>query len=154
MRGHGTWENDRIPIAGVVGRESGQIRLCVCHHTDRATLQPYVESKTRPDAIVNTDEWQAYNHLPETGRIHKTVCHKPGQRVWAKDEDGDGVREVHNNTMEGIWTGLRNFLRPFRGVNKTYLSGYVALFEWTHNLKRVTLGFLRCLMTPFTLETT
>ena len=71
---------DRIPIAGVVGRESGQIRLCVCHHTDRATLQPYVESKTRPDAIVNTDEWQAYNHLPETGRIHKTVCHKPGQR--------------------------------------------------------------------------
>jgi len=154
VRGHGSWDNDRIPIAGVVGRDSGQIRLLVCHHTDRETLQPFVASKTRANATVNTDEWQAYNHLPEIGRIHKTVCHKPGQRVWAKDEDGDGVREVHNNTMEGIWTGLRNFLRPFRGINKLYLSGYVAVFEWAHNLKHVTLAFLRCLMIPFTLNPT
>ena len=28
-RGHGTWESDRPPIAGVVGRSSRQIRLQV-----------------------------------------------------------------------------------------------------------------------------
>ena len=28
---------------------------------------------------------------------------------------------MHDNTLEGLWTGLRNFLRPFRGVNKVYL---------------------------------
>jgi len=48
--------------------------------------------------------------------------------------------------MEGIWTGLRNFLRPFRGVHKRYLAQYVAVFEWAHNLKRVTADFLRLSM--------
>src|SRR5206468_2812028 len=58
-RGHGTWETDRPPIAGVVGRTSGHIRLQVCAHSDRATLQPFVEAHTRDDATVNTDEWSA-----------------------------------------------------------------------------------------------
>jgi transposase-like protein len=48
--------------------------------------------------------------------------------------------------MEGIWTGLRNFLRPFRGVNKVYLEQYVIMFEWAHNLKKVTDEFLRILL--------
>jgi hypothetical protein len=48
--------------------------------------------------------------------------------------------------MEGTWTGLRNFLRPFRGASKWYLSGYVAIFEWANNLKRVTDGFLALLL--------
>ena len=42
VRGHGTWDNDRPPIAGVVGRESSAIRLKVCKNSDRATLQPFV----------------------------------------------------------------------------------------------------------------
>ena len=48
--------------------------------------------------------------------------------------------------MEGIWTGLRNFLRIFRGVNKEYLQQYVAMFEWSHNLKHVADQFLRALL--------
>jgi transposase len=83
--------------------------------------------------------------LPEAQRKHVTVCHTPAKRVWARDEDGDGIREVHNNTIEGLWTGLRNFLRPFRGVNKIYLHQYLAMHEWAHNLKEVTLDFLRIL---------
>ena len=153
-RGHGSWETDRVPIAGVVGRTSGQIRLQVCAHSDRATLQPFVEAHTQPDATVNTDEGRAYDHLTATGRTHSTVCHTPGRREWARDDDGDGIREVHNNTMEGIWTGLRNFLRPFRGVSKWFLSQYVTIFEWTYNLKRVTVALLRAMMCPCTPETT
>ena len=55
-------------------------------------------------------------------------------------------REVHCNTLKGIWTGLRNFLRPFRGVNKVYLEQYVMIFEWSYNLKAVTDEFLRILL--------
>ena len=51
------------------------------------------------------------------------------------------------NAMEETWTGLRNFLRPFRGVSKWYLAGYVAIFEWSNDLKRVTDDLLR-LLTP------
>jgi transposase-like protein len=147
-------------VAGVVGRESGQIRLKqirlkVCRHSDRDTLEPFVLEKTggtatvnTDDATVNTDEWKAYGHLPETGRSHPTVCHAPGTREWAREDDGDGIRELHCNTIEGIWTGLRNFLRPFRGVSKRYLGQYVAVFEAIHNLKQVSSTLLRALLIP------
>jgi len=154
MKGHGTWDNDRPPVAGVVGRESGLLGMQVCHHSDRQTLQPFVEDHTREDATVNTDEWRAYDHLDETGRTHARVCHTPGQREWARDDDGDGVREVHCNTMEGLWTGLRNFLRLFRGVNKEYLSQYTAVFQVAHDLKRITPALLRAMMLPSTSEAT
>ena len=41
---------------------------------------------------------------------------------------------------------MRNFLRPFRGVNKAYLYQYVVMFEWSYNAKRATPGFLRALL--------
>jgi transposase len=128
----------------VVGREGGQARLTVAAHSDGETLQGVVGEATRPGATVYTDEWGGYNGLPALGLGHATVCH--AEREWARDDDGDGVREVHDNTLEGLWTGLRNFLRPFRGVNKVYLHQYVAMFAWGYNVKRATLEFLRALL--------
>jgi transposase len=146
IKGHGTWSNDRPPVLGVVGRQSGQIRLEAIRSSARSWIEPRVLAATQPDAWVYTDEWQAYNHLPEQGRRHSSVDHNPYHPEWARDEDGDGVREVHCNTMEGIWTGLRNFLRPFRGISKIYLRCYVAIFQWAHNLKHVTDQFLEILL--------
>lgn len=145
-RGHGTMENDRPPVIGIVGRDSGEVRLEVVEHADQETLDNFVEEATTPGATVNTDEWSGYNHIPELGRKHATVCHAPGQREWARDDDGDGVREVHNNTMEGLWTGVRNFLRIFRGVSKKYLGDYIGIFEWSYNIKEVSYEFLTALM--------
>ncbi len=140
--GHGTWDNDRVPIAGAVGRESGRLALKVVRRPNRAELvDGFVLPTTADGSTVYTDEWGVYRSLPEHGRGHATVCHL--RYEWARDDDGDGVREVHDNTLEGIWTGLRNFLRPFRGVNKAYLAEYVAMFQWAYNLKAVTAEFLR-----------
>src|SRR5438874_2554530 len=85
-------------FAGTVGRESGEVRLEVKHGSSRAELQPHVEAYSKPGATVNTDEWQGYNRVEESGRVRKSVCHQPGKRVWAKDMDGDGINEVHTNT--------------------------------------------------------
>ena len=137
--GHGSWENDRPPVCGVVGRASGHVRLTVAEHSDGATLERVVRRASWPMVTVHTDEWQGYHSLPASGRRHATVSHAVHE--WARDDDGDGIREVHCNTLEGLWTGLRNFLRPFRGVNKKYLHQYVAMFEWGYNVKRVTLEF-------------
>jgi transposase len=144
VKGHGTWENDRPPVCGVVGRESGQVRLRVAEHSDGETLRGVVGDATAPKAMVYTDEWGGYNGLTGMGRSHATVCHKIGE--WARDDDGDGVREVHDNTLEGLWTGLRNFLRQFRGVSKKYLSQYVAMFEWDYDEKRATLRFIGAIL--------
>lgn len=145
-RGRGTFENDRPPILGIVGRNTNQIRLEVCDNVQKSTIQPVVKDTTQKDAYVYTDENTAYANLSKTGRQHASVQHSQGE--WARDDNGDGIREVHCNTLEGIWTGLRNFLRPFRGVHKKYLAIYVVMFEWSHNLKQVTGNFLRALMIP------
>jgi transposase len=139
--GHGTYDNDRPPVVGTVGRESGQVRLRVVHHTDAETLVHHVHTFTRADAVVFTDEWQGYNHII---RVHATVCH--GEKEWARDDDGDGIREVHVNTTEGMWTTVRNFLRPLRGVHKKYLSGYIAMCEFGITLKRITPSFISALV--------
>jgi len=141
------WENDRPPVFGVVGRQSGWIRLEVARRNDRATLCPLARDYTLPGTTVNSDEWVAYDPLPQQGRLRVKVKHSRPHPEYARDDDGDGVREVHCNTMEGIWTGLRNFIRPFRGVSKWHLAGYVAIFQWAHNLKTATLGFLHALVT-------
>jgi len=145
-RGRGTMDNDRPPTMGIVGRSSGEIHLVVCDDTQQTTIQTQIEKHTEPGTIIYTDENSSYNHIADTGRSHATVNHS--QSEWARDDDGDGIREVHCNTIEGDWTGLRNFLRPFRGVHKKYLGLYVAIFEWSHNLKRITSDFLRSLMVP------
>jgi transposase-like protein len=130
----------------VVSREAGAIVLEVVERTDQETLTEFVTSSTQAGAMVYTDEWGGYNRLPEANRGHATVNHTPGQREWARDDDGDGIREVHDNTLEGLWAALRTFLRPFRGVSKHYLSQYVAVFQWAYNLKEAVPDTLRILL--------
>jgi transposase-like protein len=142
VRGHGTWDTDRPPVLGVVGRETGLVQLWVAETVDAATLQLVVGRLTRPDVVLYTDEWSGYAWVGRTGREHATVCHTPGQRQWARDDDGDGMREVHNNTLEGLW----NFLWPFRGVSKWHLDEYVGIFQWIHTRKVVMADFLRALL--------
>ena len=105
--------------------------------TSKKELLPFVETRSQADAVCNTDEWKGYNGL---NRTHPTVNH--GAKEYARDDDGDGIREVHTNTMEGIWTGFRNFIRPFRGVNKAYLGFYAAVFQWINNTKAISSAFI------------
>ena len=45
-RGHGTMENDRPPVVGVVGRQSGEGRFEVVDNADQETLENIVTSAT------------------------------------------------------------------------------------------------------------
>jgi transposase-like protein len=140
-RGRGTFANDRPPVLGTIGRQSGQVRLRVVKDTKAVILRTHVERFTDEGTHVYTDEYNSYNSVQ---RWRSTVTH--GTREWARDEGGDGIREVHTNTIEGMWAGLRTFLRPFRGVSKHFLSGYVAIHEFAVNLKRVSIAFIAALV--------
>ena len=135
-------------MVGTLGRGSGQCRLRVCEHTDSQTLQQHVHGYTKQRATCYTDEWPGYNKIKRT---HGTVCH--GQHEWARDDDGDGVSEVHINSIEGLWTTARNFLRPFRGVHKKHLKYYLAVCEHSINLKRITPKFIAQLVAEHQLVT-
>ena len=135
-RGHGSWDSDRPPVCGVVGRDSGRLRLSVERHADAGTLNRVAREASEPPARVHTDDWRGYDRLAETGHPRSSVCHGAGE--WARDDDGDGILEVHINTLEGLWTGLRDLLGPFQGVDKVYLQRSVAMFQWYDNAKRAT----------------
>ena len=107
QRGHGTYDNDRPPIVGTVGRHSGQCRLRVRHHTDGKTLQQHVHGYTQRDTTCYTDEWQGYNRIKRT---HHTVCH--GQKEWARDDDGDGI--AGRRSMFGRFAGEIDLHEQFR----------------------------------------
>lgn len=136
-RGRGTFANDRPPVLGTIGRSSGQVRLRVVNDTKAVTLRQHVERFTDAGTHIYTDEYASYNTIE---RRRSTVTH--GIHEWARDDDGDGIREVHTNTIEGLWAGLRTFLRPFRGVSKHFLAGYVAIHEFAVNLKRISVRFI------------
>jgi transposase len=147
-RGHGTSENDRPPVVGTIGRRTGRCRLRVREHTDGATLQAHVHPYTHRQTRCYTDEWQGYARIH---RLHLMVCH--GAKEWARDDDGDGIREVHINTIEGLWTTVRNFLRPFRGVHKKYLRYYLAICEHRINRKQISPTFIAGLVAAHKTQT-
>ena len=118
------------------------MRLRVAYDTTGKTLVAHVHQFTQLRATVFTDEYQSYNHLI---RPYATVAH--GTKEWARDDDGDGIRELHCNTVEGLWTDVRNFLRPFKGVHKKYLAGYLALCELHRNHKRISPNLISSLVT-------
>jgi transposase len=62
-RGRGTSANDRPPIVGPVGRESGQVRLRVLTNTNGAILCEHVHQFTQPNIQVYTDEAESYHRL-------------------------------------------------------------------------------------------
>jgi hypothetical protein len=124
-------------VWGVVGRGSGQVRLRVCRRVDARTLHSLVAQFTRPGAALHTDTWNGYNGVP---RLRRAVDHQHNE--WARDADGDGEREVHVNTLEGLWAQVRTFLRRFRGVHKRYLHGYIAVCEFAVNHKGVSPDFI------------
>jgi transposase-like protein len=106
----------------VISRETGEQRFWICDHAKTRTCHAIIADNVPAGSTqLYTDEWQSYrgSHVS-----HGTVCH--GVHEWARDDDGDGQREVHCNTCEGAGAALRTYLRAFRGVHKPYVHLYVA----------------------------
>jgi transposase len=117
-----------------MSRETGEQRFWVCDYADTRTCHALIaENVLAGSTLLYTDEWQSYRGSHSS---HATVRH--GVHEWARDDDGDGQREVHGNTCKGAGAALRTYLRAFRGVHKQYLHLYVATYEAMVNAKRVT----------------
>jgi len=112
-------------------------------NVQQTTIRPVIEATVARGALVHTDECDVYARLETWGYSHKTVCHTRGE--YARDEDGDGFCEVHVNTLEGVWSLLRSWLRPHRGISQEKLPLYLGFFQFVHNARyrgRALLGEL------------
>jgi transposase len=103
-------------------------------NVQQATIRPVIETTVASGALVHTDEYDIYGRLVAWGYGHESVCLARGE--YARDEDGDGFCEVHVDTAEGLWSLLRSWLRPHRGISQEKLPAYLAFFQVVHNARR------------------
>ena len=124
-------------------QRGGQIVIRMLADVRQKTIGPLIRQTIAPGATVYTDEYGIYARLPQWGYTHHTVCHASGE--FARDDDGDGFCEVHVNTLEGLRSLLRSWLRPHRGISQERLPLYLGFFEFVPNVRRrgqVLLGSL------------
>jgi transposase-like protein len=100
-------------------------------NVQQKTIKPLIKSFIAAGAQVYTDEYSSYDRLEFWRYEHKRVNHSAGE--YARDEDGDGFCEVLVNTFEGLWSLLRSWLRPHRGILQEKLPLYLGFFEFIHN---------------------
>jgi predicted RNA-binding Zn-ribbon protein involved in translation (DUF1610 family) len=110
-RGHGTYANDRPPLVSIISRDAGEQRFWVGDHADRHTCAALIaENIPAPSTQLYTNEWQSYRRSHPS---HATVRH--GVHEWARDDDGDGCREVHGKYLRGSRRGTADLSAWFSG---------------------------------------
>ena len=131
-RGRGTLEGEKPPVLGMLQR-NGEVVIQMLSNVQQVTIQPVITKTVQVGSLIYTDEYDIYDRLPDWGYAHKSVNHSAGE--YARDEDGDGFFEVHINTLEGLGSLLRSWLRPHRGVSQEKLPWYLGFFEFIHNIR-------------------
>src|SRR5262249_3134202 len=112
LRGRATAATGRPPILGLVqwrdktnqDAPAAPVSLEVLEHVRTATLKPIIAAKVKVGAQCFTEEYNIY-HFTKADYDHRTVNHGAGEYA-RRDPDGTCV---HCNTMEGLWSSLRNF---------------------------------------------
>jgi transposase-like protein len=114
----------KTPVVGVVQR-GGKVAALVTSDASRASIMPIVQSKVLPASMIYTDEWSAYNKLPEHGYGHKRINH--AERVYV-------VGNIHTNTIEGFWSLLKNGIRGvYHSVSSKHLQSYINEYAFRYN---------------------
>ena len=114
-RGRGTLAGEKPPILGLLER-GGRVVIRMLQNVQQKTIKPLFARFVKSGSMVNTDEYVIYDRLEAWGFGHVSVNHGAGE--FARDANGDGVNEVHVNTLEGFWSLLRSWLRVHRGISQ------------------------------------
>ncbi len=134
---------EKPPVFGMI-RRTGEVIIRMLPDVKQKTIGPLIKTMIAPGTVVYTDACDIDARLTEWGYTHRTVCHASGE--YARDDDGDGFCEVHVNTLEGLWSLLRSWLRPHRGVSQEKLPLYLGFFEFVHSVRRRGNALLKSLV--------
>ena len=125
-------------------QRGGQVVISMLANVKQKTIESFIKETIAPGTLVYTDGYSIYARLWAWGYDHKSVNHGRGE--YARDEDGDGLCEVHVNTMEGFWSLLRSWLRPHRGISQEKLPLSLGFFAFVHKARKRGKALLHALM--------
>ncbi|MDQ5929474.1 MAG: hypothetical protein QG594_1253 [Bacteroidota bacterium] len=123
--------DDKAPVFGMVER-GGEVQAFHVENTKKQLLVPHIDRSVKPDTIVYTDEYYAYQDLGQKYK-HYTIKHSLKKYV-------DG--RVHTNTIEGFWSLLkRGIYGIYHQVSKKHLQAYLDEFAFRYNSRQVSTQF-------------
>jgi transposase len=120
-------ERSRATVLAAVER-GGRIKATVVPGRRGPHIQAQVIEWVRPEAIVYTDEWPAYNQLHKHFAAHSRVRHSTGEYV---------VGDAYTNTVEGFFGNLKTGIRGnYKKVSHKWLQGYLNEYTWRYNHRK------------------
>ncbi|HEY7953500.1 MAG TPA: IS1595 family transposase [Solirubrobacteraceae bacterium] len=119
-------ERRRATVFAAVER-GGRVKATVLPGRRGPRLREQAIEWVRPESIVFTDEWPAYNQLHKHFAEHSRVRHAAGEYV---------VGDAYTNTIEGFFGHLKPSIRgTYRRVSHHWLQGYLNEFVWRRNAR-------------------
>ena len=133
----GTGHVGKTIIAGVRDRATNRISAEIVPDTTANTLGTLVESRTKPDATIYTDEHSAYLGLRRT---HESVRHGAGEYVRG---------DAHTQGIESFWAMLKRAHKgTFHKISPKHLQRYIDEFAGKHGIRDLDTTPARALCRP------
>ena len=112
----------KVAVFGLLKR-GGKVYTAIIPNAKTETLLPIIEEKVRPDSIVYTDTFRAYNALDVSDFHHMRINHS---ELFAD-------RQNHINGIENFWNQAKRHLRKFNGIKQENFYWFLKECEWRFN---------------------
>ena len=122
-RGRGS--ENKIPVFGILKRD-GKVYTQIIENARSDTLLSIVREKIKPDSVVYTDSYAAYNKLSLNGYKHFRVNHS---REFVKGKN-------HINGIENFWAYCKMRLAKFHGLKKEEFLLHLKESEFRFNNRK------------------
>ena len=118
----------KVPVFGLLKR-GGRVYTMVIDNAASTTLLPIIRQRVKPDSIVYTDGFSAYNVLDVAGFKHHRINHR--ERFVDRGN--------HINGIENFWNQAKRHLRRFNGIPRAHFPLYLKECEWRFNTRPASL---------------
>ena len=112
----------KVPVFGLLKR-NGKVYTAMIPNAKTRTLMPLIRQKVKPDSIVYSDCWRAYNALDVSEFKHYRINHS---KLFANKHN-------HINGIENFWNQAKRQLRKFNGITKEHFHLFLKECEWRFN---------------------
>lgn len=119
-RGRGA--GGKIPVFGILKRK-GKVYTKVIPDASSRTLIPIINLRIKPDSIVYTDCWTAYNAIDVSQFHHFRINHS---QLFADKQN-------HINGIENFWNQAKRWLRKYNGIPKDSFPLFLKECEFRFN---------------------
>ena len=113
----------KVAVFGLLKR-GGKVYTAIIPNAKTETLLPIIKQQVKPDSIVYTDTFRAYNALDVSDFHHMRINHS---MLFADKQN-------HINGIENFWNQAKRHLRKFNGILPDNFYWFLKECEWRFNL--------------------